>query len=304
MDPLTTQSSSQPTTNMSKFETVVRMLRKYWLILVIFVILLLLALIYTFTVKQFNTHITADHAEHGRTSPSVHEIVHVKQMLTVGVGSSNPPMSQEINGNLSGFEIDLAKAIGVELNVPVKFVQSDFRQAIAHGKSIDDNPLSRNEVDIVIDSLIESRDSQQLYAFSKSYLSHGQVAVSLASNTAINSLESLSAASVGVVENSNGFALMSEFLGPEQVKTYSAANQAVNDITSGTIQAIVVDAPHAQALVADNPSLHIATELLTQEEYVIAMRRDESDLSLEIDRILEKLRQRGVIESLRHKWLE
>src|SRR5690606_13979469 len=157
------QASSIKKINLSKY-------LRYWPGLVVLVILALLGGIYFYAVSQFESNVTVDHAEHGRTSPSVHEIVHVRQSLLVGVNPDYQPLSYKVDGELVGFEIDLAKAIASELNVPVKFVEHDFRDAFSDDNLSNSNPLTEDKVDIVMAALAVTRSRSEVFSFSKSYL--------------------------------------------------------------------------------------------------------------------------------------
>ncbi len=300
--PLSSPSPAAPAEKSPKspWHSVIR----YWPTLVVGIVVILLAGLYQFTVNQFNTQITADHAQHGKTSPHVHTIVHVRQKLLVGVSLNNPPFSFKPAGELVGFDIDLGKAIARELNVPVEFVEYKFADSLSSTGLGDSNPLTEDKVDIVIGGITVNRNRQQYYAFSKPYLSAGLVAVTSTNNTSIQQSADLSGKLLGVLANDPAIDFAKTATAADHIKTYTTRQQAVTAINNGSIEALIIEAPSAQVLLEENQALHIATDLLTQDDYAVMIMRSEDDLVSEIDAKLNLLRQKGVLESLRHKWLE
>jgi polar amino acid transport system substrate-binding protein len=82
---------------------------------------------------------------------------------------------------------------------------------------------------------------------------------------------------------------------------FPAAAQAVLD---GKADVMLTDLTNAKGIIDTHQGLKIATDPLTSESYGIVMSKGKADLQTEINRILDVLRQRGTLESLKQKWLE
>ena len=293
-----------PNTPETQPQTSPKSILRYWPALVVVVVVMLLIGLYLFTINQFNSHITVDHAQHGQDSPHVHPIVHVRQKLLVGIDPANPPFSFKPAGELVGFDVDLSKAIARELNVPVEFVEYEFSSSLSTGDLGSNNPLTEDKVDVVVSGVTVNRLRQQYYDFSRPYLSAGLVAVTRSGSTSIQQSSDISGKLLGVIEDSPTIDFAKASTAADRILTYGTREEGVAAVLDGSVDALLVEAPVAQSLIADNQEIHIATDLLTHDDYAVMVMRGEDDLTDEIDSILNLLRQKGVLESLRHKWLE
>ena len=281
-----------------------RSILRYWPALIVLIVIVLLIGLYLFTINQFNSQVTVDHAQHGQDSPHVHPIVHVRQKLLVGIDPTNSPFSFKPDGELVGFDVDLSKAIARELNVPVEFVEYEFSSSLSTEDLGSSNPLTEDKVDIVVSGVTVNRLRQQYYDFSRPYLSAGLVAVTRTGSTAIQQSSDASGKLLGVIEDDPAIDFAKASTAADRVLTYGTRQDGVTAVLDGSIDALLVEAPVAQSLIADNQEIHIATDLLTHDDYAVMVMRGEDDLTDEVNSILNLLRQKGVLESLRHKWLE
>lgn len=277
---------------------------RFWPLLVVVIVLAMLVVLYHFTLNKFNSQVTIDHAEHSHSSPNVHEIVHVRQKLLIGVNPNNTPFSFKPEGELVGFDIDLGKAIARELNVPVEFVEGEFRSSLSTDKLGTENMLTENKVDMAISGITVNRLRQQYYAFSKPYLSAGLVAITLSGGTVIQQQSDLSGKKLALIEHDPAIDYARTLSSDEQRFMFKTLDEATAAVKDSSVDALILEAPSAKSLIANDPSLYIATDLLTQDDYAVMIMRGEDDLVEEVNNTLNLLRQKGVLESLRHKWLE
>ena len=83
----------------------------------------------------------------------------------------------------------------------------------------------------------------------------------------------------------------------EEVLRYSNAMGAAMALMSDKIDVVIVDELPAKSIVAENDSLKMIDEKLTTEQYAIAVKKD-SDLTAEINKVLDKLIADGTIDEL------
>src|SRR5690606_29019526 len=113
------------------------------------------------------------------------------------------------------------------LNVPVEFIQYDYRDATS-GSEIDrNNPLDKDEVDMVINSLVTTPSREQVYTFSGPYLELGQVLVAKTSNTSISELHSLAGKRVGAEEGATGHGLVNTFGQASSIVPFDSLSEGV-----------------------------------------------------------------------------
>jgi ABC-type amino acid transport substrate-binding protein len=290
-------SSTQPQASGSK---------RWWLALVIVVALAGLGGAYMYINNMFQTQVTSDHAEHMAMSPSVHEIMHVRQKLLVGTENTYQPMEflDPQTKSLTGFDVDLAKEIAKEFNVPVEFKTIDFDSIFAPQNLGGKNMLTNGDVDMLIDSVTITAQRQKAYLFSDPYLQVGQVALTKSDDTTIQSVADLHGKRIAVETSTSNQSLALSYTTSDKVvgvDNFPAAAQAVID---GQADAMLTDLTNAKGIILSHPGLKIATDPLTNEAYGIVISNNKKDLLTQINQILDTLRQRGTLEQLKQKWLE
>jgi polar amino acid transport system substrate-binding protein len=98
-------------------------------------------------------------------APDIARIVSRGELVVAMLGVDTPPFFYEKNGELVGLEVDLAKAIGKELGVNVRF----NRTAKTFNAVVD--TIARGEADIAVSKLSRTLARAQVISFSQPYLS-------------------------------------------------------------------------------------------------------------------------------------
>ncbi|MEP6790431.1 MAG: ABC transporter substrate-binding protein [Ramlibacter sp.] len=98
-------------------------------------------------------------------APDIARIVLRGELVVAMLGVDTPPFFYEKNGELVGLEVDLAKAIGKELGVNVRF----NRTAKSFNAVVD--TIARGEADIAVSKLSRTLARAQVISFSQPYLS-------------------------------------------------------------------------------------------------------------------------------------
>jgi len=97
-------------------------------------------------------------------APDIARIVSRGELVVAMLGVDTPPFFYEKNGQLVGLEVDLARAIGKELGVNVRF----NRDAKSFNAVVD--IIARGEADMAISKLSRTLARTQVIAFSQPYL--------------------------------------------------------------------------------------------------------------------------------------
>ena len=74
-------------------------------------------------------------------------------------------------------------------------------------------------------------------------------------------------------------------------------------LRAGTVDAIVIDHVSALLAVSSDPSASILTPSLTDEPYVIAVRREDTRLLEALEEALTALESDGTLEKLVYTWM-
>ena len=196
---------------------------------------------------------------------------------------------------LSGFDIELMKAIGVAANLEVEFVNTGYSQVL--------QGVAQCQVDGAIAAIPISDDLKQQMQFSDSYYAFGQVVVVKQGNTTITGMDTLSGKTVGVQRGTPGLDEAGKVTGI-QLQTYDLYQTAFNTLINGDIDAIVTDKILALSYVnkaANN--LKIAGREFAIQNYGIAVCNQQADLLKKINAGLSSVKNNGTLGKLIQKWL-
>lgn len=208
-----------------------------------------------------------------------------------------PPMGFKENGEVTGFDIDIAKAVGEKLGVEIEFVYIDWDAKVLE--------LEAGNIDMIWNGLTITEDRKKEILFSKPYFNNRIVVLTL-KDSPINSISDLSDKNVGVELQSSGQSALeaSEVFGSinEMVK-YTTITEAVLDLKAGGIDAIVADEIFARYAVSKEVDAYkIPEDVFNSENYGIGFRLEDVALRDKIDEIIDGLAEDGTALEISLKW--
>jgi polar amino acid transport system substrate-binding protein len=219
------------------------------------------------------------------------------QEITVATNAASRPF-EFVNiqtDKIEGFDIDLLNAIAAKEGLKVKYVDVQF-DSILDG-------VAACEYDAAISSITITPERSEKMLFSEPYFTAGQIIVVQKENDDIVNKTSLSGKQVGVLTGTTGSEEASKITGIN-IKEYDEISFAYNDLIKGTIDAVIYDNSLSQIYINTNPGkLKTVGNLMTEENYGIAVCKDNKKLLDKINNGLKKVRDEGIIDSLIKKWI-
>lgn len=161
--------------------------------------------------------------------------------LRVGVSLVVPWAMHDKDGNLIGFEIDVAKKMARDLGVDVEFYPDEFHYLIPD--------LLDNRFDLIVSGFAISTNRAMKVNFSAPY---NYADLSLAANRNLAGSFSAPAdfdkptVTIGVLDMSTAVDIASNAFPNAQLKTYAEDSDLFNDLIDGKIYAAVADSPRPQ----------------------------------------------------------
>ncbi len=217
--------------------------------------------------------------------------------IIVGTDATYPPMEYtDQNGKLIGYDIELAERIAGVMGVTAEIRNIAWDDLFT--------ALEKEEIDIIVSGVTITEERKQMYSFTNPYLSSGQVILTLKETTNINGVNDLKGKRIAVQKETTNEEQAFLFTEPELVLRYESFIEATNALVAGEADAIFSDITNAKGIIHLNPSLKIAGDPFTQEQYGIVLRKNETGLLNRLDDSLETLRQQGAMIFLKQKWLE
>lgn len=87
------------------------------------------------------------------------------------------------------------------------------------------------------------------------------------------------------------------------VEKYNKGFEAVQALSQGKIDAVIIDDQVAKALSASNDTVTVLEEPFTVEEYAICVSKDKSDLTAEINTAIAELKADGTLQAILDKYI-
>lgn len=215
--------------------------------------------------------------------------------LTVGSDIPYPPFEQGKPGEYTGFDIELIEAIGEKMGRPVEVTDTSFETIF--------RDVSQGKFDAAISAATITEEREQAVDFSNPYYLSEQ-AVLVKEGSEIKSLTELEGKTVGVQQGTTGQELAKEKSGASEIRPYPEGPDAVNALKSGTVEAVIIDAPVAQNAVEKSGGVEIAENVPTEEDYGIAVAQGETELLEEINTALKELEEDGTYATIYKKWFK
>lgn len=225
-----------------------------------------------------------------------------KGTLTVGMDDSFAPMGfRDENGEITGFDVDLAKEVVKRLGKEVKFQPIDW--------SMKETELNSNNIDFIWNGYTITDERKEKLDFSEPYLNNKQVIVTLADSN-INSKDDLKGKKVGAQNESSAVVAMEKdselyasFNGGKAI-TYEDNNQALMDLEAGRIDAVVADEILVRYYIKlkGEDKFKVLDEDYGKEEYGIGIRKGDSKTVQAINDSLNEMKEDGTMTEISEKW--
>ncbi|MFV9502977.1 MAG: ABC transporter substrate-binding protein [Oscillochloridaceae bacterium umkhey_bin13] len=216
--------------------------------------------------------------------------------LRVAIDVGFRPFSDQVNGELVGYDVDLAVALAERLGLQAEFVPTGFDGLY--------DTLTSGRADVIIAALVYAPEQGFRARFSQPYFDVGQVLV-VANMSAVSGLNDLAGDTVGVALGSDAdalarrLALSNDFI---LDASYDAPAEAVEALRAGRLDAVITDNVTALSAINTTPALRLALAL-SSEPLVIGLSRPAFQLEAELNRALADLRREGLFEELAARWM-
>ncbi len=119
---------------------------------------------------------------------------------------------------------------------------------------------------------------------------------------AIQSVADLNGKKIGVQLGTTGDIYASDIEGAT-IEQYNKAFEAVQALSQGKIDAVIIDDQVAKALSENNDAVTVLDEPFTVEEYAICISKDKSDLTTAMNAAIADLKADGTLQAILDKYI-
>lgn len=225
-----------------------------------------------------------------------------KDTIVVGMDDAFAPMGfKDENGDITGFDVDLAKELTKRLNKEVVFQPIDW--------TMKESELKSGNIDFIWNGYTITDERKNKVDFSVPYLKNKQVIVTL-SNSDINSKEDLIGKKVGAQSESSAVSAMEKdeelytsFDGGCAI-TFEDNNQALMDLEAGRIDAVVADEILVRYYISlkGEDKFKILDDNFGEEEYGVGIRKGDTEMVDAFNKAYKEMQDDGTLKEISEKW--
>lgn len=215
--------------------------------------------------------------------------------VTLATNAEFEPFEYKDGEGYKGIDIDIANKIAEKLGVELQIHDVAFSTVMPE--------LSSGKANFVAAGLTATEDRQKNADFSETYFEAKQSIIVL-NDSAIAKPADLTGKTVGVQEGTTGDIYCTNEDGKSevsgiQVQRYNKGVDAVTDLISGRIDAVVIDDFPANKFVEKNPDkIKKLDDSLTTEEYVIAVQKGDAPMLEVVNEVLKELKDSGELQTI------
>ncbi|WBU40693.1 MULTISPECIES: transporter substrate-binding domain-containing protein [Marinobacter] len=201
------------------------------------------------------------------------------------------------NGELTGFEVELATAMCEELNANCEFVIQAWDGMIPG--------LLARKFDLIMSSMSITPERAERVLFSEPYyITPGGWFGPDSFNTDVTDMDAMKGKTVGVQRGTTMDTYVTENMGGVvSIKRYTTAEDMVLDLEGQRLDAVFVDYPVGEQTILNREGYKEVGESVKLGDGVgVAMRKRDTQLAEDINAALKKLKEDGTYDAIMEKY--
>ena len=224
------------------------------------------------------------------------KLAQAPKVLRVGTEPTFAPFEFQKEGSkdFDGFDMDLIRAIGKQLNMKVEIQNMGFDALIP--------ALNAGNIDVAASGMSITPDRQKAVDMSDPYYESGlSIVVRKGEEAKCKTPEELKGKTVAVQSGTTGEEKAKQLAG-ENVLSFKTSEETFQALKDKKAEAIVIDKPVARYLIRKQfPDAAVAVDAFATESYGIVMRH-HGDLTPKINKALAELKSSGEYDKIYEKW--
>lgn len=217
-------------------------------------------------------------------------------VLVMATNAEFPPYEYHEGDAVVGIDADIAKAIADELGMELEIEDIAFDSIIPE--------ITSGKADMGLAGMTVTEDRKMNVDFSDTYAKASQKII-VTEDSKIATPDDLKGVVVGVQLGTTGDIYVSDLEADgTTVERYNKGFEAVQALSQGKIDAVVIDGEPAKTFVSQTEGLKILEESFTDEEYAIAVKKGNTELLEKINGALKTLKENGTLDEIVAKYIK
>lgn len=208
--------------------------------------------------------------------------------LVMVTNAEFPPYEYHENNEIVGIDADIAKAIADKMGMELEIKDMAFESLIP--------AIQAGKADFAAAGMTISEDRKKNVDFTDTYAKAAQVII-VKEESEIKTKDDLTGKKIGVQTGTTGD-IYADDIEDGTVQRFNKGMDAVMSLTQGKIDAVIIDREPAKVFLNDNDNLKILDEAFTEEEYAIALKKDNTQLLDKMNGAIKELKESGELKKI------
>ena len=226
------------------------------------------------------------------------------KIFVVGVDDEFAPMTfRDGNGELVGFDIDLAKEAAKRMGVTFKFKPIDWDNK--------ETEMTSGDVDIIWSACDIVDEYKPYMIFSKPYMDNRQIVLTRKGDVSeIHSESDFAGKIVGTQAGSNSETYINDSVKLKKTfkefKTYRNFKEAFAALVNGEMDLLIVDEIAGRYELKKSADMFQAVDVTVGPvtEFGIGFRKDDTELRDRVQKVFDAMIQDGTAKKISEKWFQ
>ena len=215
--------------------------------------------------------------------------------LYVGTNAEFDPFEYREGDIIVGFDIDFIKAVGEIIGKEVEIVDIAFDGLLP--------ALQSKKIDLIIAGMTATEERKKFVNFTDPYYNSKQAILVNSDNLDITSIDNLEGKRIGVVLGFTG-ELIASNIENATIQQFNATSETILALKNNKVDAVILDYEPAKAYSKVNNDIKLVDTKLEQEEYAIAIRKEDTELLNKINDAILTLKENGTYDKLLSTYFE
>lgn len=214
-------------------------------------------------------------------------------VLVMATNAEFPPYEYHEGDEIVGIDAEVAALIAEELGMTLEIEDMAFDSVLAAVQS--------GKADIAMAGITVTEERKMSVNFTDPYTTATQMII-VAEDSDIVSPDDLTGKTIGVQLGTTGDIYV-EDVEDATIERYNKGFEAVQALLQGKVDAVVIDGEPAKVFVEQNEGIKLVDEAFTEEEYAIAIAKDNEELLEKVNTALNTLKENGKFDEVVAKYI-
>ncbi|MBP3199504.1 MAG: transporter substrate-binding domain-containing protein [Butyrivibrio sp.] len=227
---------------------------------------------------------------------AIQESAENKGTLVMATNAEFPPYEYHDGSDdqIVGIDAEIAAAIAEKLGYTLEIEDIAFDSVIPE--------VTSGKADFGMAGMTVTEERKKSVNFSDSYATAVQVVI-VTEDSDIAGIDDLSGKIIGVQSGTTGDLYATDDFGDENVERYNKGMEAVQALSQGKVDAVIIDNEPAKVFVQETAGLKILESAYAEEEYAIAINLDNTEFLNDVNAALAELKADGTIDNIVSKYI-